>query len=422
MNTTKLLTVLVAALVVSAGAGAVTAQTETSADTSVDASYDDGTVTLTVTQNGTAVENVSVEANGEAVGTTDANGTLTFETNATDELEMEFDGETVDVERTYAVEDGELVLADDEDEEETELAADVRYDNGTVEVTVTQNGSAVENATVAANGEDVGTTDANGTLAFETNVTEELEIEITSGEQELEQEYVLEDGELVSEEDDEDEDAELAADVSYDNGTVDVTVTQNGSAVENATVAANGEDVGTTDANGTLTFETNATEELEIEITSGEQELELEYTIEDGELVESDEDDEAGPSENASDRAKSVFGAIQTWLEGGQEGSLGQLIQETLGNGNDDAPGNSGDAPGNGNAGEAPGQDDESPGKSDEAPGKDKGNDKGDDEAGEDETEDEEADEEDEEEEEADEDDDEDGNPGNGNGNGNGNN
>ena len=404
MNTTKLLTVLVAALVVSAGAGAVTAgtATQTSADTNVDASYDDGAVTLTVTQNGTAVENVTVEANGETVGTTDANGTLTFETNATDELEMEFDGENVDLERTYAVEDAELVLADDEDEDESELAADVSYDNGTVDVTVTQNGSAVENATVATNGETVGTTDANGTLAFETNATEELELEISSGEQELEQEYVLEDGELVREEDDdEDEEVELSADVSYDNGTVDVTVTRNGSAVENATVAANGEDVGTTGANGTLTFETNATEELEIEITAGEGELELEY--EDGELVEeSDEDDEAGPSENASDRAKGVFGAIQTWLDGGQEGSLGQLIQETLGNGNDDAPGNSGDAPGNGNADEAPGQDDdddeaddedESPGNSDEAPGKnkDKGNDKGDqkgDDAGEDETED----------------------------------
>ena len=339
MNTTKLLTVLVAALVVSAGAGAVSAQTatETSADTNVDASYDDGTVTLTVTQNGTAVENVSVEANDETVGTTDA----------------------------------------------------------------------------------------NGTLAFETNATEELELEISSGEQELEQEYVLEDGELVREEDDdEDEEVELSADVSYDNGTVDVTVTRNGSAVENATVAANGEDVGTTGANGTLTFETNATEELEIEITAGEGELELEY--EDGELVEeSDEDDEAGPSENASDRAKGVFGAIQTWLDGGQEGSLGQLIQETLGNGNDDAPGNSGndsdEAPGNsanasnngnngnGNAGEAPGHDDD-----DDSESEDESEDEADEEEDEADEEDDEADEEDDE---ADEEDDE--NPGKGNGNGN---
>ncbi|GAB7012068.1 hypothetical protein [Halolamina salina] len=327
MNTTKLLTVLVAALVVSAGAGAVTAtgaeNSDTASDTTVEASYDNGTVTLSVTQNGSAVENVSVTANGEDVGATDANGSLTFETDATEELEIELEGDGI----------------------------------------------------------------------------------------EHEVEYVIEDGDLVRESDEDDDESELAADVSYDNGTVDLTVTQNGSAVENASVTANGEDVGTTDADGTLTFETNASEELEIGITAGEQELELSYTIEDGELVE-ESDDEAGPDENASDRAKNVFGVIQGWLDGDQEESLGQLIQEQLDNGNDDAPGNSDEAPGN--SGDAPGQsddesDDEAPGNSGDAPGQS-------DDEGDDESESEsEADDEDDDDEEDDED--EDGNPGNGNGN-----
>ncbi|QKY20271.1 hypothetical protein B4589_007715 [Halolamina sp. CBA1230] len=280
-----------AALVVSVGAGAVTAQTDdTSAGTTVDASYDDGAVTLTVTENGTGVENLSVEANDEDVGTTDANGTLTFETNASEELEIELEGDEFEHEVEYEIEDGELVREADDDA------------------------------------------------------------------------------------DDEDEHA-LDADVTYDNGTVELTVTQNGSAVENASVAANGEDVGTTDANGSLTFETNASEELEIEIESGEKELELEYEIEDGELVREDDDDEAGPDENASDRAKNVFSVVQSWLDGDREGNLGQLIQESLDNGNDDAPGNSGDAPGN--SGDAPGHDDDdesddsddAPGNSGDAPG-----------------------------------------------------
>ncbi|WP_053949068.1 hypothetical protein [Halolamina sediminis] len=350
MNTTKLLTVLVAALVVSAGAGAVTAQTDdASADTSIEANYDDGTVTLSVAQNGTGVENVSVEANSEDVGATDANGTLTFETNATEELELELEGEGIDQEVEYVIEDGELVRESDEDD---------------------------------------------------------------------------------------DDEAELAADVTFDNGTVDLTVTQNGSGVENASVTANGEDVGTTDANGSLTFETNASEELEIEITSGEQELELEYAIEDGELVE-ESDDEAGPDENASDRAKNVFAVIQNWLDSGQEGNLGQLIQEQLGNGNDDAPGNSDEAPGNsddapgnsddapgnsddapGNSDDAPGNSDDAPGNSDEAPGQ--SDDESDDES-ESESESDDEDEEDEDDDEDDEDDeeedeDDDSNPGNGNG------
>ncbi|MEF8860118.1 MAG: hypothetical protein V5A38_14545, partial [Halolamina sp.] len=90
MNATKkILTLLMAVLVVAAGAGPATAASIDEETTSVDATYDDGTVELTVTTSGTGVENVSVEANDEDVGTTDANGSLTFETNATEELELE---------------------------------------------------------------------------------------------------------------------------------------------------------------------------------------------------------------------------------------------------------------------------------------------------------------------------------------------
>lgn len=55
--------------------------------------------------------------------------------------------------------------ADDGDDSELEIAVDGDAEaNETVTVTVTHNGSTVRNATVSVDGEDVGTTDANGEL------------------------------------------------------------------------------------------------------------------------------------------------------------------------------------------------------------------------------------------------------------------
>lgn len=98
------------------------------------------------------------------------------------------------------------------------------------------------------------------------------------------------------------------ASATYDNGTVTVTVASGGNGVENVTVYADGETVGTTDGNGTVTFETNATDELELELEKGNFEGELEYVIRDGSLVLTEEsyeyelmDDEAEDDENATE-------------------------------------------------------------------------------------------------------------------------
>jgi|GEM_PF-1536913 hypothetical protein len=215
MNATKLLTALMAMLVVSAGAGAVSAASIDAETTTVDASYEDGTVILTVDDNGTAVENVSVVANNMSAET-DANGTVTFDTNAT-ELDVEFTKDNTTFERSYVIDGDTISEADNEEVEEDEsaLAANVTYDNGTVDVEVTKNGSAVENVSVTANDEAKGVTDANGSLTFETNETnetEELELEFEKGEMELEQSYTIEDGSLVmAEDEDEEDDKELSA-------------------------------------------------------------------------------------------------------------------------------------------------------------------------------------------------------------------
>lgn len=96
---------------------------------------------------------------------------------------------------------------------------------------------------------------------------------------------------------------DVDAQATLDNGTVTVTVTADGDAIENVTVSADDEDVGTTGANGTVTFETNETEELEIGLEKGDFEGELSYAVQNGSLVlveeayeypevEADQDDE----------------------------------------------------------------------------------------------------------------------------------
>jgi uncharacterized protein (UPF0333 family) len=122
MDATKLIAAVFAVLLVGAGAvaagtAATTANESSASDQApatvdVRATHDNGTVTVTVTENGTDVENVTVVAGDEQVGTTGADGTVTFETNAPEELELtkgEFEGEL-----KYAIVDGSLVLQEEE--------------------------------------------------------------------------------------------------------------------------------------------------------------------------------------------------------------------------------------------------------------------------------------------------------------------
>lgn len=98
-------------------------------------------------------------------------------------------------------------------------------------------------------------------------------------------------GELEFEFEEEDEGDEvfrkLNVDTSLADDTVSVNVAYNGSGVANATVYANGQAVGTTGSDGTATFtiDTNATEELELEVVKGTFEAELEYMVQNGSLT-----------------------------------------------------------------------------------------------------------------------------------------
>ncbi|MFB6123503.1 MAG: hypothetical protein ABEJ78_08595 [Haloferacaceae archaeon] len=122
MNATKPLAVLFAVLLVGAGAAAAAGSSyETGTESyAVDATMDDGTVTVTVERGGSGLANATVYANGDQVGTTDANGTVSFETSAEDELEITVEGDAFETKSEYAVQDGSLVLEKSEFEREDE--------------------------------------------------------------------------------------------------------------------------------------------------------------------------------------------------------------------------------------------------------------------------------------------------------------
>ncbi|ELZ38237.1 hypothetical protein C471_09765 [Halorubrum saccharovorum DSM 1137] len=189
----------------------------------------------------------------------------------------------------------------DEDAEDGELAVLVSDGtpgpNATVTLTVLSNGAPAENVTVYLNEEAVGTTDANGTVTVTLPERGEAELTAQKGDAEGELEFGFE-------EDDEDDEVfqHLNVDASLADDTVSVSVAYNGSGVANATVYANDQVLGTTNADGTVTFtiDANSTEELELEIVKGAFEAELEYEIQDGALVLTEEEHE-GDGDKAED-------------------------------------------------------------------------------------------------------------------------
>jgi hypothetical protein len=99
---------------------------------------------------------------------------------------------------------------------------------------------------------------------------------------------------------DDDRDTDEALNASFvgavtqgENATVQVR--DDGTAVENASVVVNGEQVGTTDADGELTFVVPDDRELDVEITAGDRETELER------MFAGEESGENGDNDNGAD-------------------------------------------------------------------------------------------------------------------------
>ncbi|QZX98521.1 hypothetical protein [Halobaculum rubrum] len=184
MNAKKLLAVALATLLVGAGVGAAATSTGTGAtvaatDASVDeyetdAAYDNGTVTLAVTANGSGVEGLSMLRNDTLVGTTDADGAVAFDVNASDTEEVELDvtGENVSGEIVLAFENGSVTVAEAEFEAETDEEEENETDeNETDENETDRRGPAIGlPADASDNAKDVLSA-VNAFLSGETNAS-----------------------------------------------------------------------------------------------------------------------------------------------------------------------------------------------------------------------------------------------------------
>lgn len=210
----------------------------------------DGTVTVTVTENGSVVPNATVRVGGDAYA---GNGTYATDANGTVSLPAPDEDVTVTVTAAEGDESGSSTVTLDGI---GELALSVeQHADATATVTVTRNGTAVENATVTVSGDAYAgngtyTTDANGTVALPAP-DRDVTVTITA----------MDGNDAAATTVGLDGTSDLAVAVAqHDDGTATVTVTRNGSAVENAavTVSANrtyaGNGTYTTDANGTVSL------------------------------------------------------------------------------------------------------------------------------------------------------------------------
>jgi len=211
----------------------------------------DGTTLVEVTQYGTALDGAQVELSstvayaGNGTYTTDANGTVDLpEPEQTTDLTAVVTAGDLEAIETATVEP----IA----EFEVGLTAS---DDGTATVTVTRDDDPVDNATVIVTSD--ATYAGNGTYATDANGT----VDLPEPEQAVAVTITAEDGEdeATTDADLSPVDTGLAVDVvQNDDGTAAVTVTDDGSAVENATVnvtsdlAYGGNGTYTTDAEGAV--------------------------------------------------------------------------------------------------------------------------------------------------------------------------
>lgn len=302
------------------------------------------TVALTAALDGEPVPHAPVEVNGELVGETDADGRIDVTVPAgADEFEVEvepdFEGSTTvpledeetdedegaEAEDDDEAEEDDADEADDEaesednddgseaDDEDDERPIDLAVDgnvtpNETVTVIATVNGTPLANAAVSVNREDVGTTDANGTIQVTVPAgADEFEVEaeydhagkVTVAFDEADEDQAADDEEADDEDDERELDVTVDGNVSA-GGTVTVTVIHDGTPVENATVTVNDERVGTTNADGQLavTLSDDLGDEVEVEVEADDGEGEWERAFE-GEEDEAAEDD--GGSDEVED-------------------------------------------------------------------------------------------------------------------------
>lgn len=276
------------------------------------------TVTVQVRSGNEPVANVPVTLEGEPVGETDENGTLRVTLPDADDARIEADDGAREGRLDLEFEDETENETDSQDDgTATDLSADSKYADGTITTNVTNGGEPVEGATVDLDGERVGKTDASGTLSFDVDPdAEDYEIEISVGDGEVESTYVLRNGSLVDAEQAND-DSETGAgtenetasetgsetqtatptpsaddvdiDATLDDGTVTLTLTNDGSPIEGAMLSVNGDSAGDTDADGVVSFQAEADEEdYDVRFEKDDAEIRTEYLVENGTIEQTE--------------------------------------------------------------------------------------------------------------------------------------
>lgn len=232
-------------------------------------------------------------------------------TNLAGEAEVDVDGSSGDV---FALQE-EVERRDDEDHDEDsdgELAMIVAEgtpaQNERITVQVLSDGAPVENVAVTLNDRAVGTTDGDGMVEVTLPASGEAELTAKTDDAEDELDFEFEEAE-----EDEEVFDRLAVDTTLDGDTVAGTVNYDDSSVENVSVYANGRAVGSTNSDGTVRFtiDTNATEELELELVKGAFEAELTYVVQDGDLILTEEGRDGEDEEDESDSSSGSVGDDQ---------------------------------------------------------------------------------------------------------------
>jgi len=221
------------------------------------------TITVEALRDGEPAADVAVTMNGEPVGTTGADGTVSVTLPSSGDVELTAgEGEL----------EFELRETEDEDDIYRNLNAATTLSNGTVTVTVTYEGSGIGNATVYANDAQVATTDSDGTATFAVpNGTEELDVEVVKGEFEAEFEYELRNGALTQT-----DGADDGEEANEEEATEDAEEEATEDAEEEATEDA--EEEATEDAEEEATEDAEETEETEETEDEDEDEEETEDT------------------------------------------------------------------------------------------------------------------------------------------------
>ncbi len=232
--------------------------------------------------------------------------------NATGEAEVRVDGSS-----------GRVVRVEQETEERDDDTPDDRESdslvllvvagdpapNATVTLEARRNGSPAAGVPVSVDGERVGTTDADGRIDVTLGV-EETRVEADDGEDTARLEFEFDDA-------DADEDLRnLTVDATLADGTVTVSVTYRGDGVAGAAVSANGDRVGTTDEDGSVSFPLGNETRVDLEITRGEIDIDRRYYVSNGTLArqepEDDEEQERGENETEPETETEAASAERT--------------------------------------------------------------------------------------------------------------